>query len=113
MTPAKARSILAGLADVESRPHFDRVAYRTPRKTFATFAGDETDVNFIFDLNLQAHYCEMAPDAFAPVPGGWGKMGSTRCLLAKVDAATFASAANAAHAMAAPKPKAAPKNPRG
>ena len=105
MTPAKAKAVLMGLGDVEARPHFDRTAYRTPRKTFATMAGDETDVNFMFNADLQAHYCEMDPQAFAPVAGGWGRMGSARCVLAKTDAATFASAASAAHGLAAPVPK--------
>ena len=104
MTPEDAKAILLGLADVDHKPHFDRTAYRTPRKTFATMAGDETDVNFMFDSAHQEHYCEMAPHAFAPVPGGWGRMGATRCDLAKVDKATFASAALAAHKLAAPKP---------
>ncbi len=104
MTPKDAKAILLGLADVEQKPHFDRTAYRTPRKTFATMAGDETDVNFMFDTAYQGHYCEMAPNAFAPVHGGWGRMGATRCDLSKVDKATFASAATAAHKLAAPKP---------
>ncbi len=103
--PDAARKILLGLAEVEARPHFDRIAYRTPRKIFATMSGDGVDVNFMFDTDLQAHYCDMAPDAISPVPGGWGRMGATRCLLTNVDAATFKSAATAAHAMAAPKPK--------
>lgn len=104
MTPEKAKAILLGLADVGHKPHFDRIAFHTPRKTFATMASDETDVNFMFDLAHQEHYCEMAPKAFVPVPGGWGRMGATRCDLVKVDVATFTSAANAAHQLAAPKP---------
>jgi hypothetical protein len=104
MTPEHAKAILLGLADVDQKPHFDRTAFRTPRKIFATMAGDETDVNFMFDAVHQEHYCEMAPDAFAPVPGGWGRKGATRCDLSKADAATFASAAKAAHQLAAPKP---------
>ena len=110
MTPDKARAALMALEDVEAKPHFDRTAYRTPRKIFATMAGDGADVNFMFNTDLQAHYCEMAPDAFGPVPGGWGRSGSTRCVLAAVDAATVASAAKAAYGLAAPisKPTKAP-----
>ncbi len=104
MTPEEAKGILLGLADVGHKPHFDRTAFHTPRKIFATMSGNETDVNFMFDAAHQEHYCEMAPEAFAPVSGGWGRMGATRCDLSKVDAATFASAAAAAHRLAAPKP---------
>ncbi len=63
----------------------------------------------MFDSALQEFYCEQAPEAFAPVPGGWGRMGATRCLLKNVDAATFKSALLAAHARANAPP---PKKPR-
>ena len=87
------------------RPHFDRIALRTERKGFATLACDGSDINLMFDHALQEHYCQMAPKAFAPVPGGWGKMGATRCDLKKVDEATLASALKAAYLLALPKPK--------
>ena len=59
----------------------------------------------VFDPDLRDFYCEQAPEAFSPVPGGWGRMGMTRCDLAVVDDATFRSALNAAHALALPKTK--------
>jgi hypothetical protein len=94
----------------EERPHFDRIAFRTPRRTFATLAGDGSDINFMFDSALQEFYCEQAPEAFAPVHGGWGRMGATRCDLKRVDLATLKSALVAAHARAnAPLPKKARK----
>jgi hypothetical protein len=45
------------------------------------------------------------PHAFSPVPGGWGRNGATRCDLDAVDEADLASALQAAHRMALPKPK--------
>ena len=57
-------------------------------------------VNFMFDPPEQETFCEMAPAALAPVPGGWGRMGATRCDLKKVDERTFLAAAEAAHARA-------------
>ena len=56
--------------------------------------------------DLRDVYCEHAPDAFSPVPGGWGRLGATRCDLARVDRATLSSALRAAHGLARPKPKA-------
>lgn len=106
VTPARARALALALADAEARPHFDRIAFRTPRKTFATLADDGRDINLMFDHALQEHYCATAPAAFAVHPSGWGRMGITRCDLKKVDAATLASALKAAHTLAAPKPKA-------
>ncbi len=54
----------------------------------------------MFDHALQEQFCEAAPEALSPVPGGWGRMGATRCDLKRVDAATFKAALVAAHARA-------------
>ena len=105
VTPAQARKLALSFEGAEERPHFDRFAFRTPRKTFATLAGDGSDINLMFDAALQELYCEQVPQAFAPVPGGWGKMGATRCELKKVDKLTLESALKAAHQLARPLPK--------
>jgi hypothetical protein len=107
VTPARARKLALSLDAASEAPHFDRVAFKTPRRTFATFANSGADINLMFDAAMQDFFCEQAPEAFAPVPGGWGKMGATRCDLKRVDEATLLSALKAAHALAAPKPKAA------
>jgi hypothetical protein len=60
----------------------------------------------MFDPDLRDFYCEQAPRAFAPVPGGWGRKGATCCRLDAVDEATLRSALAAAHALAAPRPRA-------
>lgn len=105
VTAARARRLALSLADVEEKPHFDRAAFRTPRRIFATLAGDGKDLNLMFDQDLQAHYIAMAPAAFAPVPGGWGRNGATRCELKAVDEKTLLSALGAAHARAMALPK--------
>jgi len=101
----RARQLALSLENASSYPHFDRIAFRTPRRTFATLALSGADLNFMFDLEQQRRFCELAPHAISPVPGGWGRMGATRCELALIDAATFKLALQAAHARAnAPKP---------
>ncbi len=109
VTPARARKLALSLEAANEAPHFDRAAFRTPRKIFATLANSGADINLMFDAALQEFYCEHAPHGFAPVPGGWGRMGCTRCDLKKIDEATLLSALTAAHALAAPKPKKARK----
>lgn len=104
VTPSRVRKLALALEKASETAHFDRAAFRTPRRIFATMGAD--GVNFMFDPVLRDFYCEQAPAAFAPVPGGWGKMGATRCDLKAVDEATFRSALRAAHARAnAPLPK--------
>ena len=100
LSAARARKLLLRFDDVSDAPHFNRVAFRTPRRIFATLAGDGRDVNFMFDPLAQETFCEMAPHALAPVPGGWGRMGWTRCDLKKVAQPLFLAASEAAHARA-------------
>jgi hypothetical protein len=100
VTPAKVRKLALALEDTSEVPHFDRIAFRTTRRMFATMSGDGKDVNFMFDPMLQEHYVAMAPKAFAPLANAWGLKGATRCVLKAVDEATFHSALAAAHALA-------------
>lgn len=106
VTPARVRKLALALDDTSEVPHFDRQAFRTTRRMFATMSGNGKDVNFMFDPMLQEHYVAMAPEAFAPLANAWGKQGATRCLLKAVDEATFKSALAAAHARSmVPPPK--------
>jgi hypothetical protein len=100
VTAKRARELALALENTTEAPHFDRVAFRTPRRIFATLARSGVDLNFMFDHARQAQFCALAPEALAPVPGGWGRMGATRCDLKKIDAATFSAALKAAHARA-------------
>jgi hypothetical protein len=108
VTPARARTLALSLEGASSYPHFDRIAFRIPQRTFATLALDGSDLNLLFDLEQQQHFCELAPLAIRPVAGGWGRMGWTRCDLTQIDAATFTVALKAAHARAS-----APRTRRG
>ncbi len=105
VTPARARKLALSLEGATEGAHFDRAAFRTPRKIFATLAKDGAEMNFMFDAALQEFFSEQAPESIRPHPSGWGRMGATQCDLKKVDEATLLSALKAAHALAAPKPK--------
>ncbi len=107
VTATRARELALALAAATEAPHFQRLAIRTPRKIFATLDGEARDLNLMFDQDLRDFFCEQAPHAFSPVPGGWGRMGITRCDLDAVDEATLMSALQAAHRLAARKAKAA------
>lgn len=103
--PERVRELALSLPGVSEAPHWDRAAFRTVRKMFATLNAEAQDLNLFFDPDLRDFYCEAEPAAFAPVPGGWGRRGATRCDLAVVDEATLISALRAAFALAAPRPK--------
>jgi len=112
VTADQARELALSLEGASAVPHFDRTAFRTPRRIFATLSADGADLNLMFDPELQAFYCEQAPDAFAPVPGGWGKNGATRVLLVAADPDTLKGALIAAHARACLPPPARVKKGR-
>jgi hypothetical protein len=103
--PARAREWALSLPETSEAPHFHRLAFRTPRKIFATLDAAARDLNLMFDPDLRDFYCEDPSGAFAPVPGGWGRNGATRCDLQIVDEPTLNSALMAAHRLAASKPK--------
>ena len=105
VTPARARELALSFEGASEKPHFNRTAFHTPRKTFATLADDGGDINLMFDTALQEFYCSEEAEAFAPVPGGWGRMGATRCDLARVSEPALHSALKAAYMLALPKPK--------
>lgn len=102
----RARALALALPEASEAPHFHLAAFRTPRKIFATLDEATPRMNLMFDHDLRDFYCEQAPEAFSPVPGGWGRNGATLCDLRVVDEATLASALQAAHQLASPKAKA-------
>src|SRR3954447_24990624 len=70
--PEHARELALALPAVSEAPHWHRLAFRTPRKIFATLDATARDLNLMFTPDLRDFYCEQAPHAFSPVPGGWG-----------------------------------------
>ena len=103
--PERARTLALGLPGAHEAPHFHRTAFRTPRRIFATLDATVPDLNLMFDPNLRDHFCTLFPNAFAPVPGGWGRAGATRCDLTAVDEPALTAALQAAHTRASPAPK--------
>jgi hypothetical protein len=101
----RARDLALVLPAVSEAPHWHRQAFRTPRKIFATLDADARDLNLMFNQDLRDFYCEQAPQAFSPVPGGWGRRGATCCNLEAVDEAALVSALKATYQLGAARPK--------
>lgn len=109
VTKAKVRKLALALDGAVEVVHVDRPAFRTKRKMFATLPPNEDVVNLMFDVVTQEFFIEHAPGVIEPLPGGWGRMGMSRCNLKAADEALLHSALKAAHALAAPKPQKAKK----
>ncbi len=106
VTKAKVRKLALALEGATEVVHVDRPAFRTPRKIFATLPPKDEHVNLMFDPATQEFFCEQSPNAIKPLPGGWGRMGMSFCDLRQADETLVHSALKAAHALAAPRPKA-------
>ena len=90
------------LSDASEAPHFDRAAFRTPQRIFATMAPDETSANLMLDVDQQKAITK-ASSAFAALDNGWGRKGATMVTFAGVDEATLRDALEWAHMRATVK----------
>jgi hypothetical protein len=68
--------IALGLDGTTTAPHFDRTAFKV-RRTYATLAADKMSANLKLMPDEQEFKVMLAPEAFAPVSGGWGRQGWT------------------------------------
>ena len=84
MTAADFRRVALSLPDTAEGSHFGHPDFRTGGKIFATLGFEDGYGVLLLTPEQQAGMVEDAPDIFSPVPGGWGRQGSTRLCLAKV-----------------------------
>jgi hypothetical protein len=100
---AQFRRMAMALPGATEAPHFDRSAFRA-RVIFATLAADGLTANIRLTPEDQEFRCTAIPHAFAPVSGGWGRMGYTCVTLSAVTQDELASALDAAWRRATAKP---------
>jgi hypothetical protein len=103
-TAADLRRIALSLEGTTEAPHFDRAAFKVAR-IYATLPADGRTANIKFTPADQEFKCLLAPAAFQPVPGGWGKMGWTTATLAELSARELKDALEIAWRQALPKKK--------
>jgi hypothetical protein len=74
------RRIALSLPGTTQAPHFDRTAFKV-RRIYATLAADGKTANLMLTPDEQALKCELASDAFCPIPNAWGARGATTVTL--------------------------------
>jgi hypothetical protein len=82
-TATQLRRIALSLPGTTEAPHFERTAFKV-RRIYATLAPDGRTANLMLTSDQQALKCELAPEAFAPVPNAWGARGATTVKLSAV-----------------------------
>jgi YjbR len=97
MTPADFRRIALSLPGAEEGSHMGAVDFRVGGRIFATLASVAQGYgNLMLTPEMQADFVGELPDVFLPIPGGWGKGGSTHVRLATVTEDVLAGALRSA-----------------
>ncbi len=85
MRVADFRKMALSMPEATEGSHFGHADFRVGGKIFATLSlADEGYGVLLLSPEQQKGMVEDAPEIFSPVPGGWGKKGSTRVSLARV-----------------------------
>ncbi|WP_244482631.1 MmcQ/YjbR family DNA-binding protein [Bradyrhizobium pachyrhizi] len=81
------------MPEVVEGAHHGTTDFRVGKRIFATLGYPDQDWGMVkLTPEQQAMVVEAEPEVFRPVPGGWGKSGSTNVRLAKADHVTLRSA---------------------
>jgi hypothetical protein len=82
MNAADFRRIALSLPGAEEGSHMGAADFRVGGRIFATLASVAQGYgNLMLAPELQADFVADQPEIFLPIPGGWGKMGSTHIRL--------------------------------
>ena len=101
VTANDLRRIALSLSGTSEAPHFDRAAFKVKR-IYVTLAADGVSANFKFTAEEQEFKCMLAPRAFQPVAGGWGRQGWTTATLSELSLQELQQALEMAWQHAAP-----------
>src|ERR1700680_3619928 len=90
MSSNRFRKIALSLPGVIEGSHQGHADFRVGKRIFATLGYPDQDRGMVkLTPEQQSVLVEAEPDIFRPVPGGWGKRGSTNVRLAAADQATL------------------------
>lgn len=104
MSASRFRRAALSLPGAIEGSHHGHADFRAGKRIFATLGYPDEDWGMVqLTPEQQSMLVEAEPDIFRPVPGGWGKRGSTHVRLARADPATLQSALTMAWTNVAPK----------
>jgi hypothetical protein len=84
MNAADFRRIALSMPGAEESSHMGQPDFRVDGRIFATLASAKQGYgNLMLSLEQQTAFVEEMPEVFLPIPGGWGRMGSTHIRLAE------------------------------
>src|SRR3954465_3983975 len=96
-SPDDFRRLALAFEDAEERSHMRHPDFRVNNKVFATLGyPDESWAMVRLMPEQQEDFIALAPEAFQPATGAWGRQGSTLVRLDAVDLETLENALAAA-----------------
>lgn len=105
MTPDAFRRLALALEGASEGAHMGHPDFRVNGRIFATLGHPDPGFAMVgLTPDEQAMRVETAPETFSPVPGGWGKNGATRVMLAGADEAAVKDALAVAWRIQTDKP---------
>ena len=105
MSPDRFRRIALTLPNAVEGSHQSHADFRVGKRIFATLGYPDDAWGMVkLTPEQQSVVVEAEPEIFRPVPGGWGKGGSTNVRLAKADPTTLRSALKMARDNIATRP---------
>src|SRR5258706_13995010 len=111
------RRIALSLPGAEESSHMGNPDFRVDGRIFATLASAKQGFgNLMLSVEQQTAFVEEMPEVFLPIPGGWGRMGSTHIRLTEATEDVLYGALHAAWKLRVEKSaksgkkKRAPKN---
>ena len=110
MNAADFRRIALSMPEAAEGSHFGNADFRVGGKIFATLSLEKEGYGvLLLSPEEQAGMVEDESKIFSPVPGGWGRKGSTRVRLAKVPTDILEAAMRMAWRRKAPRRLLTPK----
>ena len=97
------RQLALSFPETKEQPHFEKIAFRTKKKIFATLSEKNKLACVKLSQTDQSVFCAFDLSVIYPVPNKWGLQGWTNIDLAKVKKAMLVDALNTAYAEAVPK----------
>jgi hypothetical protein len=85
LSEAQVRALALTLPEAVEMDHHGFPSFRVRGKIFATVRGDPARLMVKLDPEDQANLCASHPDVIAPVPGYWGRKGSTFVAYDRID----------------------------
>jgi hypothetical protein len=121
MTPNDFRRLALALPGAEEGSHMGHADFRVGGRIFATLASQSQGYgNLMLTPEQQQLFVADLPEIFLPIPGGWGRMGSTHIRLSAVSEDVLSGALRTAWQIridknakgGKPRKPASPTNPR-